>query len=274
MLILKIPFVRTFLNWYFLKYPPEMVKYWKTSDKVRAKLLSTPDGYQMQMEGEKYLFPGYPRGHLLFTSFSKLKHEIKNQIFNDSWYLLEDGTNEEVIVGRLKGAILPKIFEIADSLFYEMVPPDKLSPPVKELWRAMGEVEKKLPPARAYRARRLKEILCFVLQEDDAYRFRFQWVAGWVNPKAWWRRILRRDFLQDLDWALSLLEHAELVGDMKERQRLLRRILIVVFRDKETRESLELLIKELDWKKLKLSKADKYFFRGKYFKVDYPYFEY
>jgi hypothetical protein len=71
-----------------------------------------------------------------------------------------------------------------------------------------------------------------------------------------------------------MLEHGEMIGDMKERQRLFRRIFMVVTRDKEMGEGFKLLMKELDWKKLRLTKADKYFFRAKYFKVDYPEYAY
>ena len=33
-------------------------------------------------------------------------------------------------------------------------------------------------------------------------------------------------------------------------------------------------LKEVNWSKVRLSRADKYFFRAKYFKVDYPEYQY
>ena len=44
--------------------------------------------------------------------------------------------------------------------------------------------------------------------------------------------------------------------------------------DKEFGELTEAIIKELNWKKLYLSKSDRYYFRGKYFKVDLEKFDY
>lgn len=249
-----------------------MVQWWKTKSAIRAKLVVGKDGsYEMHMEGEKYPQPNYPRGYVLFGELSKLKHEIKNQIFNDSWYLLEDGVPNEQMVARLKESVLPQIFELAGKSRYSMLPEWKLSRPVRELWRALGEVEKTLTPERAKRCKALKEILCFILQEDDAYRFRFQWLCGFMH---WWQLIFTNDPARVFVKVLPLLEHGEIIGDMKERQRLLGRILKAVLEDADTRDTFNKMVRELNWKKLKLSKQDKYFFRGKYFKVDYPYFEY
>ena len=36
----------------------------------------------------------------------------------------------------------------------------------------------------------------------------------------------------------------------------------------------DIFVKEVDWNKVKLSKADKYYFRAKYFKVDHPVYDY
>lgn len=268
-------FVQPITNWWYRKHPPEMVEWWKTKEKVRAKRIRTKDGdYQMLLEGEKYPQPNYPRGYILFGQMSKLKHVIKNEIFNRTWYDLERGDSNEAVVKNLKDQVLPLIFNLMEDSRYDFLPPQSLSKPIKELWRAWSTIETKLNGERRLRAQKLKEIVCFILQEDDAYRFRFQWICGFFNPNAWWRKIFRRSWEKDFDFALSLLEHAEVVGDMKERQRLFKRVILAILKDPETRESFELLMKELDWKKLRLSKADKYYFRGKYFKVDYPNYSY
>ena len=70
------------------------------------------------------------------------------------------------------------------------------------------------------------------------------------------------------------MEHAEVVGDMKERIALLRRILTVLLKDEVIGALFDTFVKEVDWKKVKLSKIDKYYFRAKYFKVDYPVYDY
>lgn len=248
----------------------EMVSYWQRQDKIEAKQMKTDEGYTiMQMKGEKYPFPGFPRGVLLYGGLSPLKHEIKNQVFNDTWARLDKGEDPESIIANIKENILPRIYATAEKTRYDMVPPERLNPPVKELYRAMTAIENGNKHIKY-----LKEIVCFIFQEDDSYRMRFQWLAKFFNPNSVWRRITKRDPLKDFDLALSMLEHGEVVGDMKERQRLLRRVVMFCLSDPNMRSYFKALVKELDWNKVKLTKADKYFFRAKYFKVDYPEYKY
>lgn len=258
-------FVRKFFK--LLRKRPDtmpMVDYWKHSISAQARVTKNKDGViVMDIEGEKETFPGYPRGHSLFGSLSPLKHQIKNQVFNDSWAKLEQGVPNAEIIRDIKDVFRNKLTEFWEQVKYDAIPPNKMVPAVRELWRAMTVLEKDSTLVRP-----LKEIFCFILQEDDAYRFRVQWLFGIFKPR-WWL-----DPVRLFDFALSELEVAEVIGDMKERQRLLRRILMLMLEDNRIRSLFIKLCKELDWKKIVLSKADRYHFRGKYFKVDLDKFEY
>lgn len=233
----------------------EMVSYWKRGDSVEAKVYQTKEGhYEMMMKGEKYPFLGFPRGVLLYGKLSPLKHEIKNRIFNDTWKMLEEHIAEEDIRHDLEMS-WEEIYQIAEETRYDYVPFDKMIPPVKELYRAMTKVGVDT---------RLRDIVCFIFQEDDAYRMRFQWIVKFFP----W---LRNPTLADFEKGLAMLEHAEVVGDMKERERLFKRIFMFMVKDSET---FAAFLKEVSWSKLALTKGDKYFFRAKYFKVDYPEYSY
>ena len=249
-----------------------MVSYWKTKTEVRAKIIKSKSGaYVMQMDGEKYPFPGHPRGSLLYGKFSKLKHEIKNQIFNHVWALLEEGKSEKEITSHVKRDVLPKIWEIGQQCKYDMLPINRCVTPVQEIWKGFEAVERVYPSKNT---KALKEIMCFILQEDDAYRFRVQFIAQFFNPNSLWRKIFKRDPIKDFELTLNLLEHAEVVGDMKERERLLKRVLLTALKDESIKRSFDVFIHAVDWNKIKLTEQDKYFFRAKYFKADYPYLEY
>lgn len=250
----------------FKYFPPEMVSYWKTKESAQAKVTTAKDGsYIMWIEGEKYPFPGFPRGSILFTSVSKLKHEIKNQLFNKAWYALEDGKSKQEVIDEIKSQVLPEIKKLTDERRLLILPPQKMVPAVREIWRAFEVVGKGNPKIQS-----LKETLCLITQEDDAYRFRLGWMVKFFNPSSLFWRISNRSLIKGFDFALSMLEHGEVIDDMKERVRLLRRILMLVLEDKQIRAYFEEFCKEVDWNKVKLTKADKYFFRGKYYKVDYP----
>lgn len=238
-----------------------MVEYWKTQEKVQAKLMKGSDGSTiMQMEGEKYAFPGFPRSHILFGKLSKLKHEIKNQIFNDSWANLENGSPDELVVRNIEQIALPNIFRLFEDHKYDMQPVSKMCIPVREIHRAWTKI------AKTKEALLLRDIFCHIMQEDDAYRFRMQWVAQFWKPRPW------ADNLYRFKKAMEFMEHAEVVDDMKERQRLWRRILLVWFQ--ENRAQFEAFVREVDWNKVKMTERDKFFFRAKWFKVDLDKFEY
>jgi len=257
--------LKTILKKLFVKNEPEMVQYWKTKESVEAIVTTDKSGsYVMWLEGEKYPFPGFPRGIVLYKSLSKLKHEIKNQIFNDSWHKLENGTSDDVVVKDIKKILFTNIKQLMDDRKIGLLPPERMAEMPRELWRAMTVLEKrhKSPEIRA-----LKEILCFILQEDDGYRFRVQWTMKYMRPFLWFGV---KNSVKMFDFALSQLEHAEIIGDMKERIRLLRRILMVCLKDKTILSLFEELVAEWNWKKMILSKGDKFYFRGKWFKVDYP----
>lgn len=167
-----------------------MVSYWKRADGARAKILTGKEGeYLMEIDGEKYPYPGFPRGHVLTGPLAKLKKSVKNMVFNQVFAELE---------------------KMASEMKADMLPPEKMVPAVRELWRGLEELENaEVVPDMKARIRLIKLVLTFFLQEDDAYRFRFQW-----------------------------------------------------------------LFPKLDMDKIKLTKADKYYFRGKYFKVDHDHYDY
>lgn len=182
--------IKWFFNRWYRVHPPESVSYWKKQDTQLAKVIRGEDGsLQMKIKDEKYAFPGFPRGHVLTGPLAGLKKKVKDLVFNQVFAELETMT---------------------EGMKAEMLPPDKMAPAVRELHRVFELVENaEVTGDMKARIRLIRRVLTFFLQEDDAYRFRFQW----------------------------LMEH-------------------------------------IDMKKVRLSKADKYFFRGKYFKVDHDRFDY
>lgn len=233
-----------------------MVSYWKHAEAVEAKLYRAKDGHmELQMKGEKHPFPGFPRGRLLYGKLSPLKHQIKNKVFNESWALLDQGID---ITPRLKSEVYPFIFKMAEDCKYDMVPFEGMVPPVKEIYRALTDV------SDGESVDKWRDIITFIFQEDDAYRNRFQWMA----------KFIKKGTIAEFLGAFDMLEQAEVVGDMKERVRLVKRVLTAILRDPKTKNTFNAFLREIDWKKVKLTEADKYFLRGKYFKTDYPDYAY
>lgn len=248
-----------------------MVQYWKNGDVARAKLMTINGAYAMQIEGEKYPLWGFPRGPVLFGPLMRLKKLSKDLVFNKTWELLDQGIPDKDVVGYVKNFALSEVIKEVEKSKYDFFPEFRMCPAVKELHRALGRVGMN---------DLLKEGICFFFQEDDAYRFRLQWLAGFINPKAWWRRIYyfitRKEYSlkSEIDSLFKMLAYAEITPDMRGRAKLVHRIVRLMLEDEEFGELIEKAVKEIDWRKMKLSRADSYYFRGKYFKVDYAKFDY
>ena len=239
----------------------EMVQYWKKNEAVQAKVMRKNGTLVMQMQGEKYIFPGFPRGYLLFGKLSKLKHELKNQVFNESWRMLDQGRTPKEIALYIKHMAMPSVYAILEEHRYDMVPVQRMVPAVKEIYESW---------TRAGGSPQLRDLITYIFQEDDSYRFRFQWMVSYMNPRL--MGVLSPAKL--LDKGLVWMENAEVIGDMKERVRLIRRVLLALLEDEDNKKFFTKWCREVNWKKVALSKADKFFFRGKYFKVDLDKFDY
>ena len=222
-----------------------MVQYWKTGDMARAKLTTLKDGsYAMVIEGEKYPLYGFPRGPVLYGPLARLKHMVKNLIFNEVWKLLEEGKTSEEVMEYVRSVALPLITQEIDKSKYDFFPLEKMCPAVRELYRALSRIGFD---------ETLRDGICFFFQEDDAYRFRFQWVAKYLNPRNVFRRIYRLitrrpySFAGEMEVVMNFLTESEIVPDMRGRIKLIKRVLFVFMQDKEFGELIEGMAWELDW---------------------------
>lgn len=264
--------IKKFNNWWWKSHPPDSVRYYKTKQTEKGRLKLTDDGIQMDIRGEKYMFPGFPRGHLLTnqyynTPMSVMKHRIKNEIFNWAWAELDKGTPKEQIISQIKRVLFTEIYGIMEQQKYDICSYERMCPAVREIWRAMSKLEND-------KIQKLKEMICHIMQEDDGYRFRVQFLTEYFNPSSWWFKLLRKNNFKGLIFALKKLEEAEVLGDMKGRIKLLRRVIELLLSDEQVMYWFDKLTKELNWNKLKLSKADRYYARGKWFKPDTKRYDY
>jgi len=156
--------IKTWFNfWYRLK-PPEMVSYWKRGDSARARVIHAKDGsLNMQIEGERFDYPGFPRGTVLTGPLAKMKHYIKNAIFNNVFAELEKMTAENK---------------------YDLLPPEKMVPAVRHIYEIFEKLENmEIVPDMKGRINLIKKVFTAIIQEDDAYRFRVQMFLDLIDQE-------------------------------------------------------------------------------------------
>lgn len=282
--------IKSLIRLYFSLKPPEMVRYFKKKDAERA-LVTERNGYlEMIIDGEKYSYMGFPRGHLLSTKLSRLKHRIKERFFNQTWQELEEGKPEIEILKRIKGEAMDDVIRLAegkelvlspterehltplDDLKFLFVPSEKMVPAVRELWRVLGLTENKLNEVKKRKLNAVKKLLCFLLQEDDAYRLRYQMIFGFFNPKSLKNRLLGLfglDLVKVFAEAMEFLEYAEATEDMKGRIRLWKRVFLLILKDPTVRFIFDEMCREMNFGKVRLTEQDKYYLRAKWIRADF-----
>lgn len=155
---------RFFFNTFYRFFPPPMATHWKDRDASKAKIVTAPDGsFQMQIEGEKRLYPGFPRGHTLMGPLAAIKNKVKNMVFNQVFGEIEKMVEEHKM---------------------DLLPPEKMVPAVRHIWETFEKLEDcEVVPDMKGRMLLIKKVLCWFLMEDDAYRFRSQLFLDMIDQK-------------------------------------------------------------------------------------------
>lgn len=153
-----------FFNVWYRFFPPEQVEYWKQGDSAKAKVVKNSDGsYGMKIEGEKYVYPGFPRGHVLTGPLAKVKNRVKNAVFNQ---------------------VFAEIEKMAKDHKADMVPPERMPKAVRHIWETFEKMEDcEVVPDMKARITLVKKVMCWFLTEDDAYRFRAQLFLDLIDQK-------------------------------------------------------------------------------------------
>lgn len=155
---------RFFFNTLYKFRPPAMATHWREREASKAKVVTQKDGsFGLQIEGEKAIFPGFPRGHILTGPLAALKHKIKNIVFNQAFAEMEKMVTDHKV---------------------DMMPPEKMPLPVRHIWETFEKMEEcEIVPDMKARMALIKKVLCFFLNEDDAYRMRAQLFLDLIEQK-------------------------------------------------------------------------------------------
>ena len=156
--------IKTFYNVLYRIKPPPAVSYWKKGDTARARVVKDKDGsYKMQIEGEKELFPSFPKGYLLTGTVASMKNYIKNQVFNAVFAELEKRMAEQK---------------------FDVTPVEHLPIAVRHIWETFEKLEEaEIVPDMRARITLIKKVLCHILETDDAYRLRAQLFLDLIDQK-------------------------------------------------------------------------------------------
>lgn len=156
--------VKLFLKQIYKRKQNDSVRYYKTQESTRARLVNAKDGsLQMELQGEKYPFKGFPRGHILMGPLANIKKALKDMVFN---------------------TVFKEIEKMYDDAKLNALPIEKCAPAVREMDRVFENlVNMEVTDDMKGRINLIRKVIIFFLQEDDAYRYRAQAFLQMIDQK-------------------------------------------------------------------------------------------
>lgn len=126
---------------------------------------------------------------------------------------------------------------------------------VREVYRAMSQKFPSETIESVEIRERVRDLLCMVLENDNAYRFRFQDIIVELDKEA-----LHRNTSKELVRLLTIMQSREKGQDVKDTWTLLKTFLpMYLFVNKAVKKEIVRLLSGLDVEKVKLSKEDIYY---------------
>ena len=101
---------------------------------------------------------------------------------------------------------------------------------------------------------RLRNVICMVLEFDDAYRYRFQYTLGQID-----RERFNKSPLAELSAALKKMEEAEIDERLRGMWRMMQKLLPAAYLIKDFRNGIVQTINQLDLAKVRLDEADRHY---------------
>lgn len=123
---------------------------------------------------------------------------------------------------------------------------------VREVYRAMSVGFPQETQAEAEMRHMVRDLLCMILENDNAYRFRFQDIIAELDKDA-----LTRNPSKELVRLLSLMQTREKGQDVRDTWTLLKTFLpMYLLVNPQVRRAIVRMLCELDLEKIKLAKED------------------
>jgi len=132
----------------------------KTGKQTAQPIINEKNGeIELHITGEKYPLRAHPRHHVLHGPMVELKRKMKNMVI-------------ETLAGH-----------IAKTVKYKR-PESSWAEPIKEIARVFDLcIEAEDEPEMKRLMKQLRDPICMILNEDDAWRFRVQWALEKLNMK-------------------------------------------------------------------------------------------
>lgn len=233
----------------------------KPKDSAVLQRVEFPEkgGIMTYMEGHKEPYQGFPffefvekidlLKKIVRSGLSGMYHSLKKR--NRLWFLTLIPS-----VWFFKTFVYSSIYTAYRIVERFKIRRKRYSPSMRELHRAFSKEQGETPWDRELRLM-IRDILCMVLEFDNAYRFRFQDIVMEMDKKR-----LKRRPIKELNRLLDIMSGREKEQTVKDSWKLLKLFVSIYLRiDRKMRKLLVNVLLELDLKEIELTKEDKHYCR-------------
>ncbi len=206
-------------------------------------------GVYTYMEGYEHPYKGFPF-HEFVDKIDTLK-KLSRGTLSSLFHSLKKRNRLQIALLALSPWLFNDMLVAAIYAFHRIIMRFKIkelrySTAVREVYRVIGGSELK---------EQLRDILCMTLENDNAYRFRFQDIVPEIDLES-----LKRNCSKELMRILNLMQAREKKQDVKDTWTLLKRFLpMYLLVNPQVRTEIISIVTEMDMQKIKLSIEDEFY---------------
>lgn len=206
-------------------------------------------GVLTYMEGYEYPYKGFPF-HEFVDKIDTLK-KLSRGILSSFYHSLKKRNKLQIALLAISPWLFNDLLRGAIYAFHRVITRFKIkefrySTAVREVYRVIGGSELK---------EHIRDILCMTLENDNAYRFRFQDIVPEIDKES-----LKRNCTKELMRILDLMQSREKKQDVKDTWTLVKTFLpMYLFVNPQVRKEIISIVTAMDMEKIELSVGDQFF---------------
>jgi len=216
-------------------------------------------GILTYMEGQKYPYRGFPYFEFVET-MDKIKKIVKGMA-SGFYHNIYKGNKVKLLTFLPIAWAIKRLFYAGVYTFYRLIERFKIKPirycqAMREVHRAFSIERKNESPKTKELRLMLRDLICMVLEFDNAYRFRFQDLMEEFNKENF-----RKSQIKELNRLIDIAISREKTQELKDMWTLMKMGLLYLKIDKELEKMLVDIFSQIDLERVKLTIEDKSYCR-------------
>lgn len=215
-------------------------------------------GVLTYMENHDHPYRGYP--HFEFVDKVDQIKKVNRAVLSGLYHQLKSVSKWKFLTLLPALWLTRHMVRVWVATFHRMVDrflikTDKYSLAIRELHRAFSQPKEDELTTEASLREKIRDVVCMILEFDNAYRFRFQDIIENLDKKA-----LEKNTSQELTRLLNIMVTREKTQEIKDTWTLVKNVVrFYMAFDKKLTEMVKNVLLQLDVEKVKLTIEDKEF---------------